>query len=1254
MPLVASNQYEKFGSYTGSFSGSFTGSDAFGNDISRIVKGVTTASVDTSSYLFKLEASGTSIFLIDDQNSLTFGNQTTSSNNWSVSLGKSTYAFADYSLAQGSSTTAGGVASHAEGFFTSASALYSHAEGVYATASGIASHAEGLRSNAQGNYSHAEGGNDSGLASYRGRGGVATGRGSHAEGVGTLAEGIGSHAEGLNTTASGIFSHAQGNRTLASGLYSYAEGSFTTASGVGSSTKGLGSAAFGPYSFAGGYYTIASGSTLDPIIIQWAIGMYNTANNTSSLFVIGNGISDSDRSDLALFNSSSIIFSSSLSVTQGITASLSGTSSWANNSITASYALNSAGGGGSSANITGSIYRVPVFSGTNSLTASLIYTSGTYTSINYTGSPVDPNNPDVLYVHGIGVDTYNLISAHSDRNNYVQINVQNLNNSTSASSDIVATADNGTEDSNYINIGINSSGYNNLTNVGSQNDAYIYSTGNDLYIGNATPNKQIIIFNGGLDAINQSRIFVHDQGTIGINTATYNTINPPSLQVEAPNSSTYNLIQAAGEVDNYLQVAIVNRSGGVTASSDLVLYNNIDPTNQLRGYIDIGINSTNYQTNSTYPGAQGDGYVFTDSEHLILGSISSSVDSKITLFAGGVNEALHSKLILLANNRHVLTGSLTVSESITAQSFTGSLFGTSSWANNSISSSYSLSTLSSSYSFNSISASYSFNSTSASNSINSTSASYALNSTSASYSLSALSSSYSVNTTSASYALNSTSASYSLSGLSSSYAFNATSASYSLNSLSSSFATSASAFRETDPVFTSVSRSFATTGSNVFRGNQIISGSLTVTGSVTALNFTGSLFGTSSWSISSSFASSSISSSYALTASHALNVANSINTGSFVTTSSFNNFTSSYNTGSFLGAFTGSFLGTSSWANNSLTASFSLTSSNITGGTTNFIPIWSSNTSLSSSVILQSSNNIGVGRTPSYRLDVSGTLRVSSVIYLGDSAQQPLIFPFSAIPSSQDANGQYLSFYVSSTTATGNNFGAFSIVGNPLSHTTSQFINMFSQRTYSPTSGTGQYWSLVIRDTINQTGGANGITRGLYVTPVLTSAFDWRSIEWTNNTGWGLYGIGSANNYISGSLLIDTLSTSSHKLDVNGTSNFRNNVTITGSLLLSSSLHSYVRNTASIGVTTTIASIPTGSYTAGFFDYTVSSGSNARAGTLMSVWSGGSIEYTDNTTSDIGNTNDIVMSTALSVNSVLINATTVNSVWNVKFIYRLI
>jgi hypothetical protein len=48
---------------------------------------------------------------------------------------------------------------------------------------------------------------------------------------------------------------------------------------------------------------------------------------------------------------------------------------------------------------------------------------------------------------------------------------------------------------------------------------------------------------------------------------------------------------------------------------------------------------------------------------------------------------------------------------------------------------------------------------------------------------------------------------------------------------------------------------------------------------------------------------------------------------------------------------------------------------------------------------------------------------------------------------------------------------------------------------FNPTSGTSRYNILSITGAINQTGGANGITRGLYINPTLTSAADFRAIE---------------------------------------------------------------------------------------------------------------------------------------------------------------
>jgi len=81
---------------------------------------------------------------------------------------------------------------------------------------------------------------------------------------------------------------------------------------------------------------------------------------------------------------------------------------------------------------------------------------------------------------------------------------------------------------------------------------------------------------------------------------------------------------------------------------------------------------------------------------------------------------------------------------------------------------------------------------------------------------------------------------------------------------------------------------------------------------------------------------------------------------------------------------------------------------------------------------------------------------------------------------------------------------------------------VITNETFTPTSGNASFATQLFQPTINQTGGANGVTRGLYIIPTLTSAADWRSIQWDNNTGWGLYGAGTADSYLAGRLLVRT------------------------------------------------------------------------------------------------------------------------------------
>ena len=93
-------------------------------------------------------------------------------------------------------------------------------------------------------------------------------------------------SEGYNTTAGGNYSHSEGNGSQAIGDGSHAEGYETRSIGYSSHSEGIGTIAYGE--------------------AQLAVGKYNTATNSTDLFVIGNGLDDLNRSDIVKVGTQSI------------------------------------------------------------------------------------------------------------------------------------------------------------------------------------------------------------------------------------------------------------------------------------------------------------------------------------------------------------------------------------------------------------------------------------------------------------------------------------------------------------------------------------------------------------------------------------------------------------------------------------------------------------------------------------------------------------------------------------------------------------------------------------------------------------------------------------------------------------------------------------------------------------------------------------------------------------------------------------
>lgn len=115
---------------------------------------------------------------------------------------------------------------------------------------------------------------------------------------------------------------------------------------------------------------------------------------------------------------------------------------------------------------------------------------------------------------------------------------------------------------------------------------------------------------------------------------------------------------------------------------------------------------------------------------------------------------------------------------------------------------------------------------------------------------------------------------------------------------------------------------------------------------------------------------------------------------------------------------------------------------------------------------------------------------------------------------------------------------------------------------------------------------------------------------------------------------------------------FSDNTVLMGSYL-APSLNTTTKLTLTAG-TNSIYSIPTSAYTGAFFDYTVmSSGSTGgRAGTIMSIWSGTTSQYTDVSTNDIGITTGITFSVGVSGSNAVLSCSATTAGWVLKTIVR--
>ena len=351
------------------------------------------------------------------------------------------------------------------------------------------------------------------------------------------------------------------------------------------------------------------------------------------------------------------------------------------------------------------------------------------------------------------------------------------------------------------------------------------------------------------------------------------------------------------------------------------------------------------------------------------------------------------------------------------------------------------------------------------------------------------------------------------------------------------------------------------------------------------------------------------------------------------------------NTGSFTGSFTGVLIGTASYATQALSSSFATSALSSSFATTAI----SASFATSASFAISSSRAV----TSSFAITAS---YVTGSIYTSTNPALSASFASTALSSSFATNALSSSF---ATTSISSSFASTaSFVANSL------ITASVSSNTITFTKGNGTTFPITVATGSAAAAfpftGSAGITGSLAVVgPISASAV---YISGSTPQRLVVIGSGSASPIFTvqgsqGELFSVTDSLSGSLFSVNDISGlpilevFSDNTILMGDYqdpMLLTTKKVTQTNSGSF----TIYSIPTASYDGAFIDYTIKSGSNARAGTIMSTWAGASIEFTEVDTMDIGSTTAVGLTMILSGSNAIMTGSSTTGAWTIRTIIR--
>lgn len=290
-------------------------------------------------------------------------------------------------------------------------------------------------------------------------------------------------------------------------------------------------------------------------------------------------------------------------------------------------------------------------------------------------STFNATNPEKLVVDAGTTSSVNAIVGKGSINSYLQLNIQNLSSGTSSSSDVVATADNGNETTNFVDMGIN--GSTNASGVmGAANDAYLYNISQNFLIGTGVAGKSLVFMTGGTTQSTNERMRIDGSGNVGIGTASPSYM----LHVNASSNPLYLAgVQTGAGTDSVLTIinGVVKKiSPGAISAWSLVGNAGTNPSTNFLGTTDaqaLVIKEDNTQVGRF------------DANSMALG-IGTTINNSTQSYAFGSNAAIgfnHTNAFAIGNSSAVNTdNSFSIGNSAVTNGTNSFAIGNSAAANN--------------------------------------------------------------------------------------------------------------------------------------------------------------------------------------------------------------------------------------------------------------------------------------------------------------------------------------------------------------------------------------------------------------------------------------------------------------------------------------------------------------------------------------------------------------------------------------------